>query len=150
MTELRIQSLLVKNKPFNLKVGLEHEFRDEIPDKYRISSNGVANRVLSTAYVFIDNLVNVKNLYPLDIWEHCFYCKNAIISCPSRGTETLEGCRNGIEIEIECYSQEINRVAIHELIHLCGTINEGKTRVFERILAPFFECPYYDSEDADS
>lgn len=144
-----IQSLLVKNKPLKLHVGLEQEFKDEIPDKHRLLSNGCADSYVSTAWIFIDNIVSQANIYHLDIWPACLYCKNGIVSYLDKGTKCLEGCNLNVDPRIGRYSQEISRVTIHELLHLCGIHRHNAIGALERNLIPMLDCLHYEPWEAE-
>ena len=115
---------------FRLECGLKKEF-PQLPEEALSGSNGVAWGSLGEAFVFIDSIVNQSNIWEPDIIESCWHC-------------SLEkDCR--IDPYLAVYSQEISRVTVHELLHLCGVTEE---QVNYPLLYPFWSCPVFKNKES--
>lgn len=93
-------------------------------------NNGCACFPLQKAWVFLDNIISWSNVCEEDIIEGCWHCKR-----------NLNGnCSKNISPYVQVYAQEISRVTVHELLHLCEC-TEDQISAIDRALNPFWQCP---------
>ena len=93
-------------------------------------NNGCACEQLSEAWVFLDGLLSESNLSNMDIVEQCFRCTSS----------KKKNCHPH-DVYVKVYVQEINRVTIHELLHLCG-LSEQQLGI-DHELYHFWFCPEF-------
>lgn len=113
---------------------LEYKF---IPKDIRLEANGCAWNPKDIAIIFVDNTIGYGNICAPDYFQGCWYCSNHKDgSCLAN----QEPCLNPA-------ISELNRVTLHELLHLCGC-NEDQVRPIDRVIHPFKICSlFHDRSD---
>jgi len=134
-------------------MNLEFILQQEFPHKKlhdTTNNNGCAARVLGEAYVFLENLISFGNITLVDLCECCWHCKKAI-----EETEIIEGqkthsytCSLNYDNHLAAYIAEINRVVVHELVHLCcGFSEEQVCKITFAVMGSWDSCRYYEDKE---
>jgi hypothetical protein len=132
-----------------LFVCLRDECEDFIPKEPQ-DSYGFADAGSDTVYVLVDNIMRtafsffILQMKRTDIPLACFY--DICLYCSHHDDDTGE-CRFkvGTNCIINIYCSAINKVALHELLHLCGCSEQDLRRDTE-ILRKFYKerlCPKF-------
>ena len=136
-------------------MNLEFIFMSEFPHKKlhdTTHNNGCATRVLGEAYVFLENVISYGNMQLVDLCECCWHCKKAI--------ETIEiingvkgssyDCSLNYDNHLAAYIAEINRVAVHELAHLCCDLSEEQVdKITSAVMGSWDPCRYYEDKEVE-
>ena len=132
-----------------LFIGLRDECEDFIP-KESLDCYGFANIESDIAYVLVDNMMRtafsffILQMKRTDIPLACLF--DICLYCLCHDVDTGE-CRFKVRTDciINIYCSAINKVALHELLHLCGCSEQDLQRDTE-ILRKFYSerlCPKF-------
>jgi len=109
----------------------------EFPHKYEIDprrANGVAVRETGEVFVFPENIISEDHMPLVNFCQCCSNCK--------RATETGSGeiiCSINYDNLMVAIINELTRVNVHELIHLCARDSEVKVITATKRIAPYYD-----------
>jgi len=98
-------------------------------------ANGCACSETQVCFIFLNNLIDGTNIYILDMVQVCWDCENNVNGL----------CSKDIEPMLFPIISELNRVVLHEILHLCGC-EESQARSVDRRIHPFEICPFTTDE----
>jgi hypothetical protein len=134
LPEMSIQVLLQKEFPYKDK----HDTQ---------SDNGCACRSTGESWIFIDGLLSEGNISILDLSEYCWHCKKANVEEVAERVHHYI-CSLDYDNWIAAYIDELTRVTVHELIHLCINDREERIKVATQRIAPYWNaCRKYEPEE---
>jgi len=136
-------------------MNLEFIFMSEFPHKKlhdTTGDNGCATRDLGEAYVFLENVIGYENIALVDLCECCWHCKKAIEEIEIVKGEKVHtyDCSLNYDNHLSAYIAEINRVAVHELVHLCDALSEEQVgKAIFAVMGGWVPCRYYEEKEVE-
>ena len=127
-------------KKMNLEVILRRDFpyNNEHNTNH---NNGCAVLDTSEGFVFLDNLLSRGNYdWELESFDMCLHCLH-------RFDDVLD-CKIGIDSLVEQIVCEINRISVHELLHLCG-LDEDQVGNCMGKMYRFWPCPKFKEKSEE-